>query len=107
MDSPIPAFRRSNGRDRLLPTELGADSLDCLKPDHFLAIDASTLGSIYGNILISVEKVLLEEKPDIKGITLPGMPWGAPGMEERPKAGPLVVYAFDSSGARPVEYGRE
>jgi len=33
-------------------------------PDHFLGIDCSSLGNIYGNTLIAVEKVLLKEKPD-------------------------------------------
>lgn len=34
------------------------------QPDHFLNIDASSLGAIYGNILISVEPVFDEERPD-------------------------------------------
>lgn len=34
------------------------------KPDHFLGVDCSTLGNIYGNILIAIEKVLIKEKPD-------------------------------------------
>lgn len=44
---------------------------------------------------------MLTEKPDIKGIALPGMPIGAPGMPGA-KAGPLVVYAFGAG--EPVVY---
>jgi UDP-N-acetylglucosamine 2-epimerase len=34
------------------------------KPDHFLAVDATSLGTAYGNILMSTEKVLQDERPD-------------------------------------------
>lgn len=44
---------------------------------------------------------LLTEKPAIKGIALPGMPTGAPGMPGA-KARPLVVYAFGDG--EPVVY---
>ncbi|MHC4379999.1 MAG: non-hydrolyzing UDP-N-acetylglucosamine 2-epimerase, partial [Planctomycetota bacterium] len=33
-------------------------------PDHFLGVDTSSLGSVLGNILIEIEKVLRTEKPD-------------------------------------------
>lgn len=33
-------------------------------PDFFLNVDPSSLGSVLGNILISIEKVLLTERPD-------------------------------------------
>lgn len=47
---------------------------------------------------------LLTEKPDIKGISLPGMPTGVPGMPG-PKAGPLNIYRI-SDGA-PTVYATE
>ena len=34
------------------------------KPDYFLGVDPSSLGTVMGNILISIEKVLEKEKPD-------------------------------------------
>ncbi|QIT54853.1 CopG family transcriptional regulator [Aquisalimonas sp. 2447] len=37
---------------------------------------------------------LLEERPEITGISLPGMPTGSPGMPG-PKPEPLEVHAFD------------
>ena len=42
--------------------------------------------------LEAVEK-LLKEKPDIKGIALPGMPSGSPGMPG-PKVAPFVIYTL-------------
>jgi hypothetical protein len=40
-----------------------------------------------------VVKRLLREKPAIKGISLPGMPIGSPGMEGA-RTEPLVTYTF-------------
>lgn len=40
------------------------DDLGVRKPDHFLAVDTSSLGAVLGNILIAIEKVLLEQRPD-------------------------------------------
>ena len=44
--------------------EIFFEDLGLRKPDHFLGVDCSTLGNIYGNILIAAEKVLIKEKPD-------------------------------------------
>jgi len=43
--------------------ELFFEELNVRKPDHFLGVDPSSLGSVLGNILIEIEKVLLKEKP--------------------------------------------
>ena len=40
------------------------DDLQLRKPDHFLGVDTSSLGSCVGGILVEVEKVLLAEAPD-------------------------------------------
>ncbi len=45
---------------------------------------------------VYVEK-LLEERPDVKGITVPGMPIGSPGMEG-PNPQPYDVLSFDAEG---------
>jgi len=44
--------------------EIFFKELDIRKPDHFLNVDHSSLGTVLGNILISIEGVLKEEKPD-------------------------------------------
>ena len=38
--------------------------LEIRKPDIFLNVDASSLGTVLGNILISIEKVFREDRPD-------------------------------------------
>lgn len=38
--------------------------LNIRKPDHMLGVDTSSLGAALGGILISAERVMLEEKPD-------------------------------------------
>ena len=44
---------------------------------------------------------LLEEKPDVKGLTVPGMPRGSPGMEG-PVSESYDVLAFDEAGGEAV-----
>ena len=38
--------------------------LNVRKPDHYLNVDTSSLGRVYGNILIASEEVLCQERPD-------------------------------------------
>jgi UDP-N-acetyl-L-fucosamine synthase len=44
--------------------EVFFEELGVRRPDHFLGIDASTLGRALGNILIEIERVIVEERPD-------------------------------------------
>src|SRR3546814_5020304 len=55
---------------------------------HTLAVDGYT---VEGLVPIETITKLLTEKPKIRGISLPGMPVGAPGMPGRKNA-PLIVY---------------
>ena len=50
-----------------------------------------------GHVPVEVIKKLLAEHPVIKGITLPGMPSGSPGMSGE-KTGPLTIYAIGQDG---------
>lgn len=52
---------------------------------------------VEGHVPLEAVERLLTEKPDIKGIAVPGMPSGAPGMPGS-KSGPLVVYAVGKDG---------
>ncbi|PIP86256.1 hypothetical protein COV42_01360 [Candidatus Campbellbacteria bacterium CG11_big_fil_rev_8_21_14_0_20_44_21] len=47
---------------------------------------------------LAIQK-LLAEKPDIKGISMPGMPFGSPGMPG-PKDGDFVIYEITHEGAK-------
>ena len=45
---------------------------------------------------------LLREKPDIAGLTVPGMPVGSPGMEQGDRLDPFAVMAFTDDGRASV-----
>lgn len=46
-------------------------------------------------------KRMLAERPSVRGLSLPGMPVGAPGMPGT-QAGPLNIYAFTADAAPQV-----
>jgi hypothetical protein len=62
----------------------------------------SFIGSyvVDGHVPVKSIRELLDEKPAIIGITLPGMPAGSPGMYGN-KSGPLTVYAISRDGTPP------
>jgi hypothetical protein len=53
-----------------------------------------------GHVPVETIRKLLDEKPAIVGLTLPGMPPGSPGMYGE-KTGPLTVYAIGRDGTPP------
>ena len=50
-----------------------------------------------GHVPVEAIRKLLAERPTIKGITLPGMPEGSPGMSGK-RAGPFTIYAIGQDG---------
>jgi hypothetical protein len=71
---------------------------------HTLLVDGYVID---GLVPINTVNKLLTERPNIKGIALPGMPWGAPGMDSRPKDAPLVTYAFKEGSSKTRVYARD
>ncbi len=61
---------------------------------------------VEGHVPISAIKQLLTEKPAIKGISLPGMPDGSPGMTGTKKA-PFTIFAITSEGEPPHVFATE
>lgn len=58
---------------------------------------------IEGHVNYSAIKKLLEEKPqDVKGLTVPGMPIGSPGMEMGNKKMPYNILAIKKDGSLEV-----
>lgn len=51
--------------------------------------------AVEGHVPVDVVKRLLVEHPHIRGISLPGMPTGTPGMMG-PKTGPFKIYEIGS-----------
>lgn len=57
---------------------------------HTMLIDGYV---VEGHVPLKTLNKLLSERPKIKGITLPGMPQGSPGMSGR-KTAPFTTYEF-------------
>ena len=70
-------------------------------PDDFAGCHTMVLDKyvVEGHVPVSAIDKLLTERPDVKGISLPGMPQGSPGMSGT-KAAPFTVYQFGQGPAK-------
>tara|TARA_Y100001954_G_scaffold8779_1_gene9027 strand:+ start:297 stop:737 length:441 start_codon:yes stop_codon:yes gene_type:complete len=55
--------------------------------------------AVSGHVPIETVRRVLDERPAIKGVTLPGMPAGSPGMGGR-KSAPFTIYEIGSETPR-------
>lgn len=63
---------------------------------HTATVDGYVLE---GHVPVEAIERLLQERPDVVGIAVPGMPLGSPGMESAGRAAePYDVVTFDQSG---------
>jgi len=62
-------------------------------PEKLAGCHTTTIGGyiVEGHVPVSTINKLLSERPKIKGISLPGMPEGSPGMTGR-KTEPFTIY---------------
>lgn len=70
-------------------------------PDALISCHTSVAGGyvVEGHVPLDAVKKLLSQKPKIRGIAVPGMPLGSPGMEVPGRAAqPFDVIAFDAAG---------
>lgn len=74
-------------------------SVEAGVPDRGIGCHLAMIGGYVVSGLVPSEIIerLLEERPEITGITLPGMPANAPGMAAE-KSGTLRVYSFGPDG---------
>lgn len=74
-------------------------SIEAGVPEQGLACHHATIDGYVVDGLVPAEIIrrLLDERPEITGITLPGMPANAPGMAPE-KTGTLRTYAFGPEG---------
>ncbi|WP_341702043.1 DUF411 domain-containing protein [Ferrovibrio sp.] len=70
---------------------------------HTMLIDGYVVD---GHVPANIVRKLLRDRPDIAGITLPGMPAGSPGMGGE-KSGPFTVYSVPKNGGKPFLYATE
>lgn len=61
---------------------------------------------VEGHVPVGALKRLLSEKPAIKGIALPGMPAGSPGMSGA-KEGPFEILSITGKDAAPAVFATE
>lgn len=55
--------------------------------------------AVEGHVPVAIVKRLVAERPAVRGIALPGMPMGSPGMEG-PKTAPFRVMSFEAGNAK-------
>lgn len=62
---------------------------------------------VEGHVPAQDVKQLLRETPDVRGLSVPGMPVGSPGMERGDRVDPYAVLAFTPAGDTTVfaQYG--
>ncbi len=63
---------------------------------------------VEGHVPAQEVKKLLRKKPDVRGLSVPGMPVGSPGMERGNRVEPYEVLAFTPAGDTTVfaRYGQ-
>lgn len=101
------AYLREMG---LQVTERATDDINAVKDVYRIPLDmrschTSTLGRYFieGHVPYAAIEQLFAQRPNIDGISLPGMPAGSPGMGGE-LDGPLVVYAI-KDGSVVGEFG--
>jgi hypothetical protein len=77
--------------------DLGAMSRKAGIPDDFQGCHLGYVDGyvVSGHVPVNTVKRLLSERPRIKGVTLPGMPMGSPGMNGQ-KTMPFTIYEVGS-----------
>ncbi len=73
----------------LVPMSRAAGIPDDFQGCHLAFVDDYVVS---GHVPVETVNRLLDERPDIKGVTLPGMPLGSPGMSGV-KTAPFTIYA--------------
>ena len=61
---------------------------------------------VEGHVPVGAINKMLKDKPDIVGISAPGMPQNSPGMGEM-KKGTLTIYAVPKNGKEPYVFSVE
>lgn len=77
-------------------------------PDEFQGCHLSFIEGyvVSGHVPVGTVEKLLTERPEIKGVTLPGMPMGSPGMSGRKEA-PFEMLEITRSGTVGGIYARQ
>lgn len=86
-------------------TDIKTDDLEAVKQEHniprYLSSCHTTIIDGYvmeGHIPVDDIKRFLKQKPNVVGLTVPGMPLGTPGMEAGERKQPFDILAFNENG---------
>lgn len=73
-------------------------------PDKLGSCHTATVNGyvIEGHVHAREIKRLLKERPAARGLSVPGMPVGSPGMEQGDRKQPYATILFDERGATSV-----
>lgn len=90
-------YLRSNGFDVTVTSthDLTTMSREAGVPDEFQGCHLTYIDGyvVSGHVPIATVERLLSERPDIRGVTIPDMPLGSPGMGGS-KTEPFTIYAI-------------
>lgn len=80
--------------------EMSAVKAEHQIPEDMLSCHTSMIEGyvVEGHIPLEVIEKLVTERPEIRGIAMPGMPSGSPGMPGA-KTGPFEIYALNNDGS--------
>lgn len=102
-DNGFPVEVKARANLRPVKQQLGV-------PDALASCHTAVVGNyvVEGHVPAAQVKRLLRETPDLRGISVPGMPVGSPGMERGDRVEPYAVVGFSPSGDTTVvaRYGR-
>ena len=86
-------------------TEIEMDDLASLKQQYGVPEDQTSCHTavmngyvLEGHVPVAEIERLIAERPEIAGITVPGMPVGTPGMEDGDRRDSFTVFSFDKQG---------
>lgn len=90
-------------------TQIGTHNLKTVKinqgiPQRLASCHTAIIDgySVEGHVPVKAIRRMLEEKPPIKGIAVPGMPIGSPGMEQGERKEPYDVLAIHPDGSTTI-----
>lgn len=101
-DGHAEALRRAGFDVTVVPTqELAAVKARAGVPASLQGCHTILVGgyAVEGHVPVAAVQRLLSERPAVRGIALPGMPAGSPGMGGA-KTGPFRVMSFGPQGTR-------
>lgn len=86
-------------------TSIETEDVEGIKRQHHLPPAVASCHTAFiegymieGHVPADDIKRLLKQRPNVRGLAVPGMPSGAPGMEDGDKKDPFVVVSFDKEG---------